>query len=224
MAKRRTIVVLVLCSSIALLAVQALPRTADARRRRNISPQERKRGASKRRRQQELENERRRRELGSEQLRLDRDKKLKELEKQKEEAGGFIFEKFALGATEEQWKLIKPKLEKVRHLRNLERSTVGVGLISSSGSRSVPTWKWRKRWKDKPHAELTEAQKIANTLMDLVDSKNTKPEEFKKKMDALRESRRRQEKLKKQLSEAREELRAVLTTRQEAALVLKGWL
>jgi hypothetical protein len=166
----------------------------------------------------------RRWELGREQRKLEREQRRKERDKKKEEAGGFIFEKNALGATEEQWKLIRAKLEKVRHLRDLERSTVGLSLISSSGSRSVPTWKWGISWKDKAPGKLTEAQKLANELLDLVDSKNAKAEAFRRKMDDLRESRKKQENLKKQLSEARRELRKVLTVRQEAALVSMGRL
>jgi len=172
-----------------------------------------------------------------EQRKLEREQRRKEWEKQKEEAGGFIYEKFALGATEEQWNVIKPKLEKVRHLRDLERSTVNLFLTSSSGSgtssrdsrsANVPTWQWNISWKDKAPAELTKAQKIANTLMDLVDNKYTKAKEFKRKMDALRKSRSKEEpekkKKKEELSKARQELREVLTTRQEAPLVLMGWL
>jgi hypothetical protein len=216
-------------------------------RLRNMTAEERKRELAKRRRQWKLESEQRRKErerkheedrrrweLGREQRKLEREQKRKEFQKRvakiKKE---FLHEKYALGATEEQWKLIRAKLEKVRHLRDLERSTVGVFLTSSSSSgtssrdsrsRNVPSFQWKIRWKDKAPAELTEAQKIANELMKLVDSKNTKAEEFRRKMDDLRESRRRQENLKKQLSEARQELREVLTTRQEAALVLRHWL
>ena len=207
---------------------------------RNMTEEEKKKLVEMMRKQQKLEREQRRKESAkrraerSPRPRFDVEQKRKEsqerLAKIKKE---FLYEKSALGATEEQWKVIKSKLEKVRHLRDLERSTVGVFLISSSGSgarardsrsRNVPSFQWKIRWKDKAPGELTEAQKIANALMKLVDSKNTKAEEFRRKMDDLRESRRRQENLKKQLSEARQELREVLTTRQEAALVLMNWL
>ena len=216
-------------------------------RLRNMTEAERKREAAKRRRQVKLENERRLKEMMrsqrspqkekeyQEQRRIEREQEYKEFQERiAEERKTFFHEKCALRPTEEQWKLIKPKLEKIRHLREQARSTVGLTLTSSSSSgaktrdsrsRSVPTWKWKISWKDKAPAELTEAQKIANELMDLVDSKNTKAEEFKKKMDALRESRIRQEKLKRQLSKARQELREVLTPRQEAALeLILGWL
>jgi len=212
-------------------------------RLRNMTEEERKRELAKRRRQKkleseqkrkELEEERRRWELGREQRKLEREQRYKEFQKRAaERRKGFLYEKYALRPTEEQWKLIKPKLEKVQRLRNQACSTVGFLLTSSSGSgtsprdnrsRNVPNFQWRISWKDKAPGELTEAQKIANELMDLVENKNTTAEEFKQKMDALRKSRRKLEKLKRQLSEAREELREVLTTRQEAALVLKGWL
>lgn len=223
-------------------------------RLRNMTEAERKREAAKRHRQVKLENERRLKELRrsqrspqkekeyQEQRRIEREQWLKENQERRAEwRKTFFREKCALRPTEEQWKLIKPKLEKVRHLRGEQaRSTVGVFLTSSSSSgaktrdsrsRSVPTWQWKISWKDKAPAELTEAQKIANELMDLVDSKSTKAEEFKEKMDALRKSRSKQrskqEGLNRQLSKARQELREVLTPRQEAALELlfyKGWL
>jgi hypothetical protein len=144
-----------------------------------------------------------------------------------------LFEKHALGATEEQWKVIKPRLEKVRQLRDLERSTVNLSMTSSSGSggrtasgrgANAPTWQWNASWKGKAPSELTEAQKIANELMALVDRRSAAPQEFTRKIAALRKSRSRQVELERHLSEARQELRAVLTTRQEAALVLMGWL
>ena len=212
-------------------------------RLRNMTDAERKKEFAKRRRQKKLESEQRRKEheeerrrweLGREQRRLDREQRYKEFQKRVAEMKKeFLREKYALRPTEEQWKIIKPKLEKVQRLRNQARSTVGVFLTSSSGSgtssrdsrsANLPNWQWKISWKDKAPAELTEAQKIANELMDLVDNKNTTAEEFKQKMDTLRKSRSKLENIKRQLSEAQQELREVLTTRQEAALVLKKWL
>ena len=246
MTQRRIILVSVVFFSITVFTVQTLPRTPssnrilkppNAERLRNMTEEERKKLAEMMLKQKKLEikqrlkefrkksaEHRRRWELGGEQRKLEHEQRRKERDKKKEEAGGFIFEKNALGATEEQWKVIKPKLEKVRHLREQANSMVGLSLINSSGSRSVPTWKWRIRWKDKSTGKLTEAQKLANELLDLVDSKNAKAEAFRRKMDALRKARSEQSQLKKQLSEARQELREVLTTRQEAALVLMYWL
>ena len=226
MTKRRIILVSVVCFSLTVLTVQTLSQAPMPKHSRNMSEAERKREAAKRREQRKLEREQRRKEHKKklDEIRERQKERKESWEKAKEEAGGFIHEKYALRATEEQWKVIKPKLEKVRLLRDLERSTVNLGLTSSSGSQSVPTWKWRISWKDKAPAELTEAQKLAQELVALVEKKNTSMEEFEKKMDALRVSRKKQENLNKQLAEARKELREVLTVRQEAALVLMKWL
>lgn len=241
MTKRSIILLLVLCSSIALLTAQALSqtrssnrsaRTSAAARRRKMTDAERKRKAAERRRQRELKKK----ELAEEgrSPRIDRAQQIKEFQervaKTKKE---FLNEKYALRATEEQWKVIKGKLERVRHLRNQARSTVGVGMTSSSSSgtsargrasRNVPTWQWKRPWKDKTPGELTRAQKLAKQLISLVENKNTTPEQFRRKMDALRKARREEAEIKRRLSEAQQELRELLTTRQEAALVLMNWL
>lgn len=202
MTRRSAILLLAVCLSLTVFASKTPSRTADAERGLRSK----------------IEREKRRKEW------------LKGVAERKKE---FLLEKSALAATEEQWKVIKPKLEEVRRLRDQSCSSAGLFLTSSSGSgaktekginRNKPGFQWRISWKDKPPAGLTEAQKIANELIALVDKKNVKAGEFKKKMDALRESRKKQEQLKKQLSDARKELREVLTTRQEAALVLMGWL
>ena len=201
-------------------------------RLRNMTAEERKRELAKMRRQRKLEFAQKKKELakvGRGPL-IDREQKRKETQERvakiKKE---FLFEKSALRATEEQWKLIKAKLEKVRQLREQANSMVGVRLTSSSsggaGARpNVPAFQWKRPWKDKAPAELTEAQKLTKELIALVKKKNTTPQAFRCKMDALRKSRTKEAELKRQLSEARQELREVLTTRQEAALVLMHWL
>ena len=246
MSKRRVILVLVVCLSMMSLTDRTLPQnqssnknaySSDTERQRNISDQEKKREFEKSRRQRKLEHERRRKEQKKESIErgrqmketreqrgLEIEKLHKEGQKANEEAGGFIFAKYALGATEEQWKLIQAKLEKVRQLREQANSVVGMSLSAGSSNNqtrpNLPTWKWKNPWKGKEHAELTEAQKLAKRLIALVENKGTTPEQFKRTMDALRKARREEVELEIQLSEARQELRQVLTTRQEAALVL----
>lgn len=192
--------------------------------------------AVKERRQWELEHERSRKEHRKksaerkrqsepiyEMRRFEMDKLRKEWEKKKEEAGGFIFEKSALrafGATEEQWKLIRAKLEKVQDLRLQLRSKVGLSLAGGSSDTNAPTWQWKRPWKDKVPSELTEAQRLAKELIALVEKKNTTPEAFRRKMAALRKARSEEAELRRQLADTHRELREMLTTRQEAALVL----
>lgn len=249
MTKQRVVFMLVLCSSVAVLAVQAFslprrpiqaPTTSYIERWWNMTEAERKKELAKMSRPRKLERERRPKESARERaerlarFKYEREQSYKEFQKRvAERKRELLPEKDALRPTEEQWKLIKPKLEKVRRLRGQASSTVGLLLTSSSGSgtktgsgrsRNEPAFQWRISWKDKPPGELTEAQRIANELMGMVDKNNTTAEDFRRKMAALRKSRLELKKLKRQYAEARRDLRSVLTTRQEAALVLRGWL
>ena len=225
MTKRRIILVLVVCFSIVFFTVQTLPQTLSSNRTVK---------------QSRLEREERRKEFKrrSEQFKLESEQRRKEWEKEKAE--GFLHEKYALGVTKEQWKLIKPKLEKVQNLRRQIRISMRAGwgprrLPGSTGPEYMDpkylhewSWRWFKPSESKGPAELTESERIVEELINLVEAKNTKAEEFNLKMDTLRKIRSRQEAEKKEkkeeLSKALKELRDVLTTRQEAALVLMGWL
>lgn len=201
------------------------------RKQRRLEREERKREAPKRRRQRELERAQKNKELakvGRGPL-IDREQKHKEaqerLAKIRKE---FLTEKSPLGATEEQWKLIKAKLEKIRQLREQANSMVGASLAGGSSdsgtSANVPAWQWKRPWKDKAPSELTEAQKLAKELIALVERKNTTPQAFRRKMAALRKARSKESEIERQLAGARRELCEILTTRQEAALVLMNRL
>lgn len=257
MMKWRIVLVLIVCASLAVFAVQthsgaraSSPRKApDAENQRNMTEAERKRETEQWLKKQKLDQERRNRDFkktsaeGKKQWRLSQEKARQwrqELpEKHAEAKREFLYEKRALvstGLTEEQWAVIKPKLEKVvklHNLRELERSTSGLSLGSSStggtrpkanANQSEPRWQWKRTWKDKKTAALSEAQKIAEQLIRLLDQKNAMPEAYKRRMDALRRARIAEEsekqKREKELSEAKQELCKYLTTRQEAVLVL----
>ena len=240
MTKRKIILVLAVCLSLTVFTVQTLPQTRssnrilkppDLERLRNMTAEERKRELAKRSRQRKLERAQKAKELakvGRGPL-IDREQRRKEnQERSAERRKEFLREKSPLGATEEQWKLIKAKLEKVRHLREQTRSTVGLfragGSSDSGTSANAPTWQWKRPWKDKAPSELTEAQRLAKELIALVERKNTTPEAFRRKMAALRKARSEQAEFKRQWSEARRELCEILTTHQEAALVLMNRL
>ena len=249
MSKRRIILVSVVCFSLTVLTAQTLPQAPMPKRSRNMTDAEWKKEIEKWRAQRKLERERKRKESKkrvAERKRkwdekvkelanegrgplIDREKRRKELqEKATERRKEFLREKSALGVTEEQWKVIRPKLEKIRQLREQANSFVGAFLAGGSSDRRkkevVPTWQWKRPWKDKAPSELTEAQKLAKELIVLVEKKNTSNESFRNKIAALRKARSKEAKLEKQLSEAQKELREILTTRQEAALVLMGRL
>ena len=153
-----------------------------------------------------------------------REQAMKEREKEIQKVGGIACHhaKKALGGSEERWKLIQPKLEKVQSLRDLARSTIGAGVSDGTG-QGGPALKWERPWKDKPPNELTEAQRLARHLRMLLEKKDTPPQVLGRKMAALRKARRKEAEIKKQLAEARRDLREILTTREEAILMLKGW-
>ena len=211
MTKRSTILLLVVSSLLMVFTVQSIsqPRSSSPRAKQSNA----KRNSTST---------------------LDREQKLKEFhERVAKNKKEFLSEKYALGATEEQWKLIKAKLEKVRQLRDQATSTVGISLTSSSSSgtsskgrmrQRAPAWQWKQPWKDKNPSELTEAQKLTKRLIALVENNNTTPQQFKQTMDALRKARKEEAQIKRQLAETQKELREILTSRQEAALVLMNWL
>jgi len=67
----------------------------------------------------------------------------------------------------------------------------------------------------------TEGERICEELQLLLQVPDARPDDIRQKLDALRKAR---EKARKQLVKAQQELRKVLTFRQEATLVLMGWL
>ncbi len=247
MTKRRMMLVLVFCLSIGGLTrmtlFQACSLARDSGRSGEMSEAQRRREAERRLRQHELERRRRQEERRKEiaerkpeiarlrkQRRLQLEQAMKEHEKEIEKIGGYACHraKMALGESEERWKLIQPKLEKVQSLRDQATSTVGAGLSDgSSDSRtgpSGPALQWKRPWKDKPLNELTEAQRLARHLRALLERKDTTPQAFRRKIVALRKARSKEAEIERQLAEARRELREILTTRQEAILVLMQWL
>lgn len=245
MTKRKMLLELGVCFLMAGLAVQTFSQTHTSNRRSKLSDlerlqkmteAERQRYAEQKRAQARLELERKQKEgqKTARERKLEREREQEEFRNRVAETKReLLHEKAALAVTEEQWKLIKPKLEKVRELQDRARSTVILSLASSSTSGSattkspsVPTWQWNVSWKDKDPNELTEAQKTANDLMRLLDRKDVAPGTLKRTMEALRKARREeaQIQIQSQLAEARRELREGVTTRQEAALVLMNWL
>jgi hypothetical protein len=161
---------------------------------------------------------------------LQSDQERQEFEKEEEKAGGirFLDAKYALRVSEEQWNIIRPKLEKVINLWDQANSTIGASVSgSSTDSRTEPSGpklQWDRPWKYQPLYELTEAQRLAEELRILLEKKDTPQQVFRRKVDTLRKARSKEAEIGKQFAEARRELREGLTTRQEAVLVLQGWL
>lgn len=79
---------------------------------------------------------------------------------------------------------------------------------------SGPLWRLAGR-------ELTEGERTCEELQKLLDDKNSKEEQIEQEITTLRQAR---ENAAKELAKARQELREVLTARQQARLVLTGLL
>jgi hypothetical protein len=173
--------------------------------------------------------------------------------------------KGAVGANDEQWKVIKPKLQKVKKLRrkacmaihtaaggsgggasqgrggprgqkhttvqtggggasggaflNGEKIGGGSNKTTKDGTSIWMKWKWAKGWDGKD--EQRKDQKICYELFHLLHNRKASLEEIRQKMDRLRIAR---QETKKELAEAQQQLRQVLTLDQQARLVVLGWL
>jgi outer membrane murein-binding lipoprotein Lpp len=126
-----------------------------------------------------------------------------------------------LGATDAEWQVLQPKVEKVQQLQ-LAAASRGIGMMfgggrggpgGGDGGRDGGT-----RSSD-PNASPVDQK--TRDLRASVDNKDAKPEELKAKLAALREAK---QKAKADLAKAQEELRELLTVRQEAVLVMNGML
>ena len=128
-----------------------------------------------------------------------------------------------LRVTDQQWKIIEQKREKVGRLYRERR--VGAAGCGGNDEQSFHWNRWSKGTggvSAKAPDEMTEGKKIADELIDLMRKERAKDEEIRLKIDALQRAR---EKAKKELPKAKQELAAVLTTpRQEAVLLLMGYI
>lgn len=122
--------------------------------------------------------------------------------------------KTALKATDEEWAVIEPLLEKVE---TKQREAFASRFAAMGGRRGGDRGgdRGNRPGGDRPVPPETEALKAA------LENESTPAAEIKAKLEALRASRK---KANDELNQAREELRKVLTLRQEATLVTFGIL
>jgi|GEM_PF-1893748 len=126
-----------------------------------------------------------------------------------------------LRVTEAQWKLIEPRYKKANDL-DWEM------WVGASRWGTQESFHWYKRSegnggiRSKALEEMTEGEKIAEELIELLEDPNSTDEQIRKKIDALHQAR---ENARKALPKARKELAAVLTTpRQEAVFLIWGYI
>jgi hypothetical protein len=129
-----------------------------------------------------------------------------------------------LGATDEEWKVLGPRVMKVQEL---SRQTAGGGpgmmMMFGRGMRRGPGGPGGNRPGGPmgTNRELTETEKVQEQLQTLLEDTTTAPDKIKEQLTKLRAAR---EKDKAELAKAQKSLREVLTLRQEATLVLMGML
>ena len=130
-----------------------------------------------------------------------------------------------LGATAEEWKVLGPRVMKVQELARQSGGGPGV-MFGPMGRRGAggPGGPGSDRigGRGMPmNRELTEVEKIQEELQTLLENTTTTPEQIKQQVTKLRAAR---EKARQELAKAQQDLRQILTVRQEAQLILMGML
>ncbi len=135
-----------------------------------------------------------------------------------------------LGASDEEWKVIEPRLTKAMTLSrdtNLRpmRGMMGMGpgmtppMPPAMESGKEPRGPRPEAERSSSDTEKSEVQKAADTLQKALEKETPDAEEIKTSLAAYREAR---EKARQELAKAQQELREILTVDQEAKLVLAG--
>ena len=128
-----------------------------------------------------------------------------------------------LGATEEEWKVLQPRMDKVQQLmrqsRGGFRGMLGMFGMTGRGGRGD-----RGRRPDDrqpaagtPERESSDVEQKTEALRSLLEDETSSAGSIKAALAALRKAR---QKAQDELAVARKELREVVTARQEAQLVL----
>lgn len=126
-----------------------------------------------------------------------------------------------LGATDDEFAAIQPKLEKVM---TLQRDAGGGGMRGMMGMMGGGRRRGGNGGTNQPAAggaEQSAVQKASADLQTTLDNKDAKPDDIKAKLDAFRDAKA---KAKEELTAAQKDLESVLTQRQEALLVVTGML
>lgn len=118
-----------------------------------------------------------------------------------------------LGASEKEWTVLGPRVEKVMEL---SRQTRGGGMRFLFRGR-----RGGRRGGEEESRDLNPVQQAALDLSEAVQAEGASAAAIKEKLTALREAR---EKVKADLEKVRAQLREVVTLKQEAQLVLMGML
>ena len=121
-----------------------------------------------------------------------------------------------LGASDDEWKVLQPKIESIQQRQRESSGMGGMMMMMMFGGGGGGFRPPGAPADDQPKSDVQ--QKTAD-LRTVTDNKDTKPQEIKAKVDALRAAR---EKAKADLQKQQAELRDLLTIRQEAVLLTLG--
>jgi len=152
----------------------------------------------------------------------------------------------ALGADEEQWKVIEPRLKKVKHYReqafigtgppfqnNFSSFSTGPGGAQGFSSGFAGSFQFQAggskpggTFQNVPGRQdfdgpVSDGEILCEEIQRLLDDPQATPEQVRQKLDALRIAR---DKARRQWIAAQQQLRDVLDYRQQARLVLMGLL
>jgi len=123
-----------------------------------------------------------------------------------------------LGASEDEWKVLQPRIEKVTQL--MRQSRGGFGAFMGRGGRGRGPGDER-RPEGQTEREQSDVEMKTEALRSLLEDETSSPASIKAALDALRKAR---QKAQDELALARKELREIITARQEAQFVLMGLL
>lgn len=134
----------------------------------------------------------------------------------------------ALGATDTEWKVLGPRVMKVQELSR-QVNTGGRGMMmfgrrrgpGGQGGPGGQDDQGRRRGPRGLNREQTDVEKLQQELQTTLEDTSATPDTIKQQLTQLRAAK---EKAKQELAKAQQDLRQVLTLRQEAVLVLMGML
>jgi len=129
-----------------------------------------------------------------------------------------------LGAADDEWKILEPRIDKVQDLQQVSLSGRGMGLALLFGGRGGgfggPGRGGGGRFNRDP-GPPSSVQMKWQELQATIENKDAGPERYKAALTAYREARNQ---VQNDLLKSQNELRDLLTPRQEAILVALGTL
>lgn len=125
-----------------------------------------------------------------------------------------------LGVTDDEWKVLQPKLEKVQTLQRDGRGGMMGMMGGGRGGRGPGAAPGAATGAAQPAENApaqSDVQKKSAELQKLLDNKDSAPDDVKKALADYRDARA---KAKVELEKAQKDLKELLSVKQEAALVL----